>query len=309
MICFYHNSDHDGHCSGALVKLTFPDVRLVGVNYSLQNELQYLEENVGVGEKVVICDFSFSVEGMKYLLERCGNDEVIWIDHHISAINKIKEAGLHIQGIRDINKAGCELTWQYFWKTKPTHRMPDVVRLLGRYDVWDHNDADILPFHYGMNQYNTNPAYDMSLWIMLLSGTKNTIIKDLRKTIFDQILEEGKLIERYQDKQNEIKCKHAFYCSFKGQFERYRIIGLLNVSGSLSFKSIWDPEKFDIMMTANYDGINWVCSLYTDEKDVDVSEICVQHGGGGHKGAAGFSTPDLFALLEMKGRVRDLCKI
>ena len=33
----------------------------------------------------------------------------------------------------------------------------------------------------------------------------------------------------------------------------------------------------------------WSVSLYTD-KDIDVSKVCAQFGGSGHKKAAGFTT-------------------
>lgn len=292
--CFYHGVDHDGHCSGALVKIKYPDVKLHSINYSLKEEQKYLEEKTRNEDTVIICDFSFSVAGMKYLSERFG-EKLIWLDHHKSAIENIKEADLKIHGIRDNAFAACELTWRYFYNGE----MPAVVKYLGRYDVWDHSDPKALVFHYGLSQYDTDPLKDMSIWNALLPVTKNGIIHSFKENLIYQILKEGYPIERYVNQSNVYQCKHAFYAIFKG-FE-YRIVGLLGVKGSLSFKPIWDPKKFDAMLAADFDGSSWCCSLYSDKEDIDVSVICKAHGGGGHKGASGFYTTDLFSLLEFKG--------
>ena len=37
----------------------------------------------------------------------------------------------------------------------------------------------------------------------------------------------------------------------------------------------------------------YIVSLYTTQADLDVAEICKKHGGGGHKGAAGFTCNEL----------------
>ena len=33
MKCFYHSADLDGHCSGAIVKMVYPECELIGINY------------------------------------------------------------------------------------------------------------------------------------------------------------------------------------------------------------------------------------------------------------------------------------
>jgi nanoRNase/pAp phosphatase (c-di-AMP/oligoRNAs hydrolase) len=41
------------------------------------------------------------------------------------------------------------------------------------------------------------------------------------------------------------------------------------------------------------DGRLFTVSMYSEKKTVDCADICKQHGGGGHKGAAGFTCPAL----------------
>jgi len=310
-IIFYHGSDNDGFCSGALVKMRIPSSILYPVTYSVfkKNEIEYLKKRVKKKDTVYICDFSFSPNGFFYLINdlQCS---VIWLDHHISAINKIKESPIlkntHIQGIRDINYAGCELTWKYLYNNQEIH---PVVKMLGRYDVWDHeHDENILYFQNGISQYDVNPVSDRSLWDILIPVTTNHLVLDYSEKIFKQIINEGKVITRYATQQNKLKCFSAFSCSFKEeQFKDYKIIGVFGGYGSLTFESIWNNQKYDIMFTANYNGENWNCSLYTD-KDIDVSVVASFFEGGGHKKASGFFVPDVFNVFDFHGKLSNINK-
>ena len=38
--------------------------------------------------------------------------------------------------------------------------------------------------------------------------------------------------------------------------------------------------------------------MYTDKADIDVSQIAVKHGGGGHKGAAGFQPSEYTDIID-----------
>ncbi len=147
--CFYHSSDLDGHCSGAIVKYKFPEAQMHSINYGQQ----FAWDKVNTKEDVIIMvDFSLQpfVEMAKLYTEF--GDRLIWIDHHISAVEEAKNwkdgednksLNDKINGLRMVGLAGCELTWKHFF---PEIEMPNAVRLLGRYDVWDHKDPNVLPF-------------------------------------------------------------------------------------------------------------------------------------------------------------------
>jgi oligoribonuclease NrnB/cAMP/cGMP phosphodiesterase (DHH superfamily) len=75
-----------------------------------------------------MCDISFPKEEMEKL-----RTKLTWIDHHISALNQ--NGHLDYDGIQRTDFAACELTWQYFFPNEP---MPEIVRLLGRYDCFGH---------------------------------------------------------------------------------------------------------------------------------------------------------------------------
>jgi oligoribonuclease NrnB/cAMP/cGMP phosphodiesterase (DHH superfamily) len=143
MKCFYHSSDLDGICSAAIVKYRYPECELIAIDYDYNH---HIFDSVSVGETVFMVDFSALSEHMRYLKY---HTDFIWIDHHKTAIEKCSKLE-PIAGIREIGKAACELTWEYLF---PNKTMPEAVRLLGRYDVWDHSDPNTLPWQYGMRQY------------------------------------------------------------------------------------------------------------------------------------------------------------
>jgi nanoRNase/pAp phosphatase (c-di-AMP/oligoRNAs hydrolase) len=42
-----------------------------------------------------------------------------------------------------------------------------------------------------------------------------------------------------------------------------------------------------------YDGDQFAVSMYSEKPEVDCSVVCKKHGGGGHKGASGFTCKTL----------------
>ena len=157
----FHSVDLDGWMSAAIVKHWFKqqydlnyedknqciefDKLSTGNNGVPLNDLTFIGYNYGQPipdlseyDKVIMCDISFPAQEMKKIV-----DKTIWIDHHISAIlawqnielcdleNKLPK----LEGLRDTNFAACELTWLYLFPNEP---MPEIVRLLGRYDCFGH---------------------------------------------------------------------------------------------------------------------------------------------------------------------------
>ena len=82
--------------------------------------------------------------------------------------------------------------------------------------------------------------------------------------------------------------------SYVGEFEGLRAI-MCNrrAGGSRLFDAVWDEKRHDIMIAWIFSGEKYFVSLYTTKADIDVSEIAAKYGGGGHKGAAGFTCNQL----------------
>lgn len=273
--CFYHSRDLDGFTSGAVVKHKFPEIELIGWDYGDPVPYNHFKE----GEEIILIDISFPPEDMKKISEM--GKKVVWIDHHKSAIEDSETHGYsHIAGLREVGLAACELAWEHLF---PKEEMPSAILILGEYDTWRNEDQArwdniILPFQYGMRIQCGGPEeFDP---ILLDRGAKST-------QKIEDIIWDGKTILDYQGKENEKQCKKA---AFEMDFMGLRAI-CLNGGGfnSQVFASVYDPERHDIMMPFQFDGKKWTVSMYSDKDEVDCSDLAKQQGGGGHKGAAGFT--------------------
>lgn len=264
MKCFYHN-DMDGFCAGAIVYKAFDgegDYRMI--NYNKPFPFDEIEPS----ETIIIVDFSLETEGdFKRLLQI--TQDIIWIDHHKTAIEKHKNLEGKINGIRLDGISGCELTWQYFF---PNSLTPKVVRLLGDYDIWAFKYGDDTKrLQAGIRLFNTKP--NAPEWIKWLDPNYDPL----------EEIKVGEIALRYKDNYYASLIESwAFYTTFEG----YKVIACN--AGSVSSQLFDSVEgDYDIMMPFVFDGKKWSISLYT-KRDIDVSEIAKKYGGGGHKQAAGF---------------------
>ncbi len=294
-ICFYHSADLDGHCSGAIVKKAIPDVELIGINYG--DEFPW--DKIDSETTVYMVDFCLQpFDLMLQLNNSCR--KLVWIDHHKSAIGEYQEIAIDIYGMRNIKKAACELCWEYFFTGG---ELPRTVKMLGRYDVWDKSDNkmwenEILPFQFGMRLYDTDPSLtgEDNAWFHLFYPLPNygenerIFYGDLENSYYNSVVNEGTTILRYQRQTNQ---KYISAYGFEAEFEGKRAICVnKGMTNSQLFDSVYDEEKHDIMMTfcLKKPG-QWTISLYSTT--IDVSVIAKKHGGGGHKGAAGFQIDKL----------------
>lgn len=310
--CVYHSRDLDGWMSAAIVKhwwtkdqrdqqdFEIANGKLVGeiqdsirfIGYDYGQPIPNLEEY----DKIIMCDVSFSKQDMI----TCNAKDFVWIDHHSSAINEMSQV---YRGLRDTKFAACELTWQYFF---PNDTIPEIVRLLGRYDCFGHKGTDeelkVLEFQYGARQNISNyeEAYEY-----LTSNIK------LGNSLCDELWYQGKTIYSYLCTEAKQIYKRAFPIEFKFKYEYYNDIP--NTLGAIEVKKFlcvnqdrFNPINFRIdYHKEGYDGFacfwyangKWNFSLYNDNEQVDCSVIAKQFGGGGHKGAAGFVTNDLKSVI------------
>lgn len=273
MICIYHNADLDGHCSGALVKLKFPSATMIGMNYG-----DKLPE-ISKGEKIYIVDFH--LDPFEDMLKLMDANYVVWIDHHKTAIEDYiahKEDIEYMGAICCLSNvyAACENTWVVLHPKVP---IPQCVILLGRYDIWDHTDPNVLPFQFGIRLKPTEPSCkeSMKFWYDLL----------YIHALTNEIIQDGKVIIRYIDAENAKICARTAYSV---KFEGLNCIACnRSMTSSKLFDSIID--EYDAMLTYHFNGRHWIISLYSTE--LDVSGIAKARGGGGHAKACGFTCDEL----------------
>ena len=268
---FYHSAALDGHCSGAIaydaLRKSEGEVNAFAINYGQEFPFHLINKE----DTVYMLDFSLQpYEDMKKLNNMC---RLIWIDHHKSAIEEAeKDKGTLFLGSREVGKAGCELTWEYFHSTTP---MPKGVYFLGRYDVWDLVNPDILKFQYGLRGFETfQPTAEV--WKKVLDNT------DDRFT--EYCVQSGGVIVAYNESTD---AKYIKSYGFEVEFEGLKGIACnKGMANSKLFNAVKDNYELLISFVRAKEG-HWTVSLYTEKDEIDCSVIAKKYGGGGHKSAAG----------------------
>ncbi len=269
-ICFHHN-DPDGHASGAIVKYALGDkVSLVESDYDGTPIPWDLVEQA---EQVIVTDFSFSVDQMQRLAD---GRELVWIDHHKSALAEFEGIADEWPGIRDISEAACVLTWQYFFPERP---VPRAIVLIGDRDIWRWAEKDTGAF--GSSLFNQDHlASNATFWKPLLEDDAPTL---------EKMIKEGAWLREItlRDIDNLMEAR-----SFEVEFEGYQTLAV-NRRGTGDIGNYGRDRGYEIVYTyadkMQLDGLTTVVTLYSNK--IDVSVIAKRYGGGGHAGAAGFSFP------------------
>lgn len=226
--------------------------------------------------------------------------DIVWIDHHRSAIEKWSKPGARImRGFRMDGVAACRLAWQWFMaqrnKTelpeKPEFisrkvKEPDLIRMAGEYDVFDLRDARVITLQYGLSSI---PESDLEL--LIHQQFKGSLPTDApRGNYLEMALTAGAYSRRYQEKTDAVAVKH-----FSGTitFRGHKFLVMNGVRSSHAFNAAIQPEH-EALMAWRHDAKMGKCtvSMYAigdPTKAPPILEIAQSMGGGGHSGACGFS--------------------
>jgi oligoribonuclease NrnB/cAMP/cGMP phosphodiesterase (DHH superfamily) len=284
----HHSADFDGIFCREIAKKFLPDAELIGWDYG-QSKIPFPD-----GDKVYVMDLSpdcFEEATMPNPDEQ--KNLLIWIDHHKSAIDKWASTtpGYRIDGV-----AACRLAWQWFTLHLPENNLtswsdlrpskqdfidrkvsePIAVRLAGEYDIWDKRDPNAEVLQMGLRSM---PAQLLD-WAALLAPNAGLYI--------DSLLSKGHLIQDYQRQQDSFAMQNSFLVKWEG----LNFLALnTQAKSSLAFMSQDVPETgHDALLKFSFNGKIWDCSMYHAKHNtgIDLSQIAVKYGGGGHRGACGF---------------------
>jgi uncharacterized protein len=278
MICLYHGIDLDGWCSAAIIQEKYPDCKLIPYNYGRSIA------DLPTDEDVILVDISVSMETFRKYLEE--GRRVVWIDHHLSAIRTFdSDLRYDVQNNKnfkfslDPKKAACELTWEYI---NPNKKMPEAVRLLGRYDCFGHigtaEEFAVLTFQLAARA----KWFDPKTAVQALRISNEEIA---------QMTVDGLAIYNYLKVEADLAYKNL---GFPLVIEGYKFIAFnKDRFNPINFDLNYNKDGYDGAASFHYADKRWNFSLYSMSPDVDCSVICKKLGGGGHKGAAGFVTQNI----------------
>lgn len=173
---------------------------------------------------------------------------------------------------------------------------PTVVKLIGRYDVWDHDRMPhVLAFHHGIEALDRD-AGNIPFWAELLKA-KYAETEDDPK-VLEQIIGMGHII--FSAKEGDdlfIMNNLAYETTFDG-FEVLLVNAPISSSYVYAVDKRWLTKDFCMSAYFTKEGSLKVSMRKPTEPDEreegtgpDLSVIASNHRGGGHPNAAGFVVP------------------
>jgi oligoribonuclease NrnB/cAMP/cGMP phosphodiesterase (DHH superfamily) len=264
-----HHADLDGRCAAAIVSRYFGGK---GITFHATDYKDSVPLGKLAGEDVVIVDFSYKPNDMLKIIELANS--VVWIDHHATAKDYPYQYLTGLRNFEDKRYAGCELTWMYYF---PTERMPRSVCLIGDYDKWALRIEASKAFYEGMRLEKNGP--EEYIWPELLDGAYFKKIQD--------VIANGKIAMMYRDNYCNDLCRSFGYETEIDGYKAYACNQSMFGSGGFGHRF----DQYPLCIAYIHDGERFTVSLYS--KEINVGEIAKAHGGGGHKGAAGFTCETL----------------
>lgn len=304
MKCFHHNDlDGKGAASCVLRYLQQRDeahrinkADYISVNYKNSvPDASFVEP----GETIYIVDYSFT-EPTKGQLDGILKiaSKVIWLDHHASSVEFLEAHPEYnnvsnLDMVIDTTRSGALIAYQYLF---PYKEIPRYIILIDDYDRWVHRYKESMHFKLAMDMQYDNP-YDL-VWYQLYHTEFYTVL--------DRLIDAGETIEEYC---NGINKKDFKSMSYETEVFGYKCIIMNKRGNSTALAGALD--KYPIGIIWSFDGTTYSYSIYSTNKDIKCNKIAEMFGGGGHPGAAGFTstrllfTKDSIWIAEIKSHLTD----
>lgn len=282
----YHRADFDGVCSGAIMYNYYTDdfydgIKLIGVDHG--DNLEKLVKRVGKGKDIIMSDFSVPICIMEKFLEN--DNRVVWIDHHISAINDYKDFS-HPNLVSHLNTEYSAALGTFIC-FHPNTQIPYALRQVSNWDIWDHKENTV-EFQYGLKTISGIMKPQHEVWGTLLfeQGIEEPMEFEL------DLINAGIKVESFLKELHQYQGKGGIFAATvdgvpvlvlnggtggSKVFEDFRELGLV------------DFEDYPVQSTFRWCKGHWNISLYSLGDRYDCSTIAKRYGGGGHRSAAGVS--------------------
>lgn len=319
--CIWDRGDLDGRCSLEIVRRLASIARVRSnpwdkaepatvepppfhpVGYRHGDDVAAVVDSIPAGDVVFVVDTCLPMALMDRL--KVGR-MLVWVDHHASSIEAAVNESAHgvsaTTGLRVATQspddyAACELTWRWCFPDEP---MPFGVRMLGRWDVWNHDyHPSVADFQAAM--LHTAPDYP---WQEMLNASEDDLAS---------FVATGAVIRKVYQRLNENSAKNCGTLHWRGI-----AWAVLNSTGKGSKQAelyaLARPEITAILIWGwDTRRLCYALSFYTapgiQHAGIDLPALAREldppreghSGGGGHPGACGCAVGGLpFCLHEVK---------
>ena len=304
----YHSADWDGKLSNEVCRFhlakQYPGATISSIGWDYGQPVPLLDPKAH--DQIYMVDLCIDA----LMEEEPIREKLIWIDHHASAIEKWSTPmpldGEHhpdnpvgtrsqFRGFRIDGVAACRLCWQWFTydSNEPLTKVlfvdrkvtePELIRLAGEHDVWDHRDDRALPLQFGLSALEIHDLASVIEWQFetypKLAGRATDAL--------EIVVNGGVDIKRYIDKRN---AEHALANAVTVKFAGL-ICCCLNIGqpGNSQMFTAALKDEHQACLAWRHTGKAVSVSLYgiTGKSTDGILEIAQSFGGGGHKGVCGF---------------------
>jgi len=272
-ICIYHGNCADGFGSAYVVWRERQKVLIAG--RTPEGELSFFPATYNQpppdvkGKNVIMLDFSYKRDVLDKMIEDCAS--LLLLDHHKSAKEDLEGVfnNSKVLGEFDMDRSGAMMTWQWF---NPVDDPPQLIKHIQDRDLWRFD----LDMTREIQAALFSLPYDFDEWAKYMENNLNII----------SLFNDGQAIERKHHKDvNEL---------LKVTQRRMNIGGHNVPVANLPYTLVSDAAH-KMAIDEPFAGCYWdtprgrVFGLRSTADGLDVSEIALQYGGGGHKAAAGFT--------------------
>lgn len=278
-LCIYHNNCADG----------FGAAWAIHHGYTYDPELKncpmpefiggiYQQDPPDCTDRVVyFVDFCYKRPVMEKIIDQAAS--VMILDHHKSAF---EDCGMLIvsgavKGEFDMNRSGAMMAWNW---AMPSIKPPKLIehiqdRDLRKFDLPNTKAIQMAVFSY---------PYDFEVWDGLMIDER-----------LPELVTEGRALERKHMKD---------ILELRGVLERRMNIGGYDVP-VMSVPYMMVSEAGHLMSEGElFAACYWdtadtrIFGLRSSDGGMDVSEVAIKYGGGGHRNVAGFSVPRSHELAQ-----------
>lgn len=220
------------------------------------------------GKTIFMLDFTYPRSILEQLMR--DNEHVTAIDHHVSA----RAATELTHDFRyALDHSGAMLAWQYFHPGVPP---PYLLRVIEDIDLYRLAIPDSITLSDWLDQYD----FDFKLYTKLARTLESPA--GLRRA-----LRQGAVIRAYREKLVERQVRNMAY---EVELDGHRVLAVTTeLFHSEIAAEIAKGRPFGLVWRVRRDGVS--VSLRSAPDGMNVAEIAVRYGGGGHEHAAGFTVP------------------